>query len=54
MDQLTGKLAGAGLAKQELVLAAVLERGTVLMVEHGRCSPQRGTLEKLARVLGAL
>jgi hypothetical protein len=53
MNQLTHKLAGAGLAKQELVLAAVLERGSVLMVEHGRCRPRSGTLEKLARVLGA-
>jgi ribosome-binding protein aMBF1 (putative translation factor) len=54
MDQLTRKLAGAGLAKQELALAAELESLTIRTIEHGRCSPQRGTLEKLARVLGAL
>ena len=39
---------------KDLALATVLERGTMRRVEHGRCRPRSGTIENLARVLGAL
>jgi transcriptional regulator with XRE-family HTH domain len=39
---------------KELSLAAGVESLTIRKIEHGRSRPRSGTIEKLARVLGAL